>query len=52
MNPLLVRVLFSTIFRAVFLGAESGGNVFGELRVGGGVDGLGAREGFELALKD
>ena len=29
--------------------AESGGNVLGQLRAGGGVDGIGAREGFQGA---
>ena len=29
-------------------GAEGGGNVLGELRAGGGVDGLGGREAFEI----
>ena len=28
--------------------AESGGNVLRELRTGGGLDGVGAREGFEI----
>src|SRR6516162_10329577 len=28
--------------------AESGGDVLGQLRAGGGVDGIGAREGFEI----
>ena len=28
-------------------GAESGGNVLGQLRAGGGVNGIGAREGFQ-----
>ena len=28
--------------------AESGGNVLGQLRAGGGVNGIGAREGFEI----
>ena len=27
--------------------AEGGGNVLGQLRAGGGVDGIGAREGFQ-----
>jgi hypothetical protein len=29
-------------------GAEGSRNVFGELRAGGGVDGIGAREAFEI----
>src|SRR6516162_9691664 len=29
-------------------GAESGGNVLRQLRAGGGVNGIGAREGFEI----
>ena len=35
-------------FPGQFEGAEGGGNVLGELRAGGGVNGVGAREAFEI----
>jgi hypothetical protein len=35
-------------FPRQFEGAEGGGNVLGELRAGGGVNGVGAREAFEI----
>ena len=35
-------------FPGLVQGAEGGGNVLGELRAGGGVNGIGGREAFEI----